>query len=220
MKKIFTILLIMPLIWACSSSDSDNSNEISLKDKEITLNASDTYQIEAGLSGLSYSTDNDDVAMVNSKGLVTAMFVGETDIIIKQGSKIARLKVVVEPKHHLYETPSLKFGTTSRDNIIKEFGKPSIDNGESISYVISGKPISNIMYLFDDDMKLRSSSVIVKSAYAKNLIPFLTERYFPISIKELMFANSINPNKVTMFVSLSVIENASTLVMYYPYKDK
>ena len=213
MKKIFAILLMMPLFVACSS-DSDNGDEIVLKDKTITLNSLDKYQIEANLNGLNYSTQNEDVAIVNNEGLVTATFIGQTEIIVKKGASIGRLKVIVEPKHNLYETPNLNFGI-SKDDIIKKYGKPSEDKGVSIGYNISGKTISSMMYIFDDNMKLKSSAVIVKGVYSKDLIPFLTERYFPISTEELMFANSTNPKKVTMIVALKT-DNTSTLVMYYP----
>lgn len=107
---------------------------INTDDTKISLEAKQTYQIKASVSpksatnkGISYSSTDDKVAVVNSKGKVTAVADGSADIILqsKDGRSSTKIPVsVAKIEKNIYiDTESMKKGdgllvNETYDNII------------------------------------------------------------------------------------------------------
>ena len=128
----FSALMIAVVLTSCSSDDDKG---IILKTKSpIVLNSKQTATIEAtSTKSISYKSKNEFHATVTNSGLVTAMFVGETEILLSSGSDTKLIKVEVAPKVNLYETPSIEWGA-SKSQIIAKYGEPNTENATGIGY--------------------------------------------------------------------------------------
>lgn len=215
---LFTCTLF--LLNSCSSDD-DNKNGISLSETSTTLKSTKTYQIKATSdTKITYAVENEYHAKVSESGLITAGKIGDTDIILTNGDDTKHFKVTVEPESKLFPEPNLEFGI-SKSDLIKKLGTPDVttDNGIGYSNYSTNAPAA--LYLFDSNNKLNGSSVMVKTAYSKELGTFLGERYvYATSVEEdytLFFVNALSLEKTTMAIGASLYNTQYWMVFYYPY---
>lgn len=106
MKKSFLLLACLLLTFASCSDDDDRVSEVVLNAKSIGTNNS--YQITDAETGAAYYSENACIASVSDKGLVSAMFCGETNIVITEKNSIRKLKVTVKPILDFAMIPSFK----------------------------------------------------------------------------------------------------------------
>lgn len=106
MKKSFLLLACLLLTFASCSDDDDRVSEVVLNAKSIGTNNS--YQITDAETGAAYYSENACIASVSDKGLVSAMFCGETNIVITEKNSIRKLKVTVKPVLDFAMIPSFK----------------------------------------------------------------------------------------------------------------
>jgi len=106
--KLLRLVFIATLIIVLNSCDKDDKDLISLSVSEKTLNFEDEYQIEAtSNSVITYTVENEYHAEVSETGLVTARFVGETNILLENAEDNKTFKVIVEPIYNLYPEPDV-----------------------------------------------------------------------------------------------------------------
>jgi hypothetical protein len=224
MKTSKLILLVLAtsisaFFYGCSK-DSNVDTSISIKSAEKTLSAGDTYQVEAvSTAAITYASENDFHAIVSSSGLVTARFVGETNIVLSTDSDNKKVKIAVKPKYTLYPDPCLAFGI-SKNEIIAKYGTPSTQTTSGISYTNYSNAAPLVMYVFDTNNKLAGSAVAVKSEYSSELGSFLIERYMLADKTNRIFINSLDPKKATMLIGATLNNTTHWLVSYYPYTSK
>ena len=106
MKKSFLLLACLLLVFASCSDDDDKVSEIVLNAQNIGTNNS--YQITDAETGAAYYSENACIASVSDKGLVSAMFCGETNIVITEKNSTRKLKVIVKPVLDFAMIPSFK----------------------------------------------------------------------------------------------------------------
>jgi endoglucanase len=107
MKKLFLLLLIVPLLWVGScSSDSGSSISVSLDKDSVTLVVGKTAKLTAAVSpadapnkAITWTTSNAGIATVTA-GTVTAVAEGTATITVttKDGGKTANCAVTVTPR--------------------------------------------------------------------------------------------------------------------------
>lgn len=217
MKKVLFLLSAVAalLFVGCSKDDG-----IKLTKSEITLHFGEEYQIEAETdANLTFTSENQYHATVSEAGLVTALFVGETNIIVSDGSSSAILKVIVAPKSNLYEEPYLEWGSSTA-NVTKHCGTPDSTESDALIYMYPSETVDMLTYLFEND-KLNSVGVFVKSRHASELAKYLAERYLPVTNTQqagYVFVNGLNPESVTMLIAMKQSGNYF-IVMYVPYTD-
>jgi hypothetical protein len=217
MKKLVFILAVVALVLTGCSKDEE-PDVISLKVSEKTLYHDDEYQIEATSKGaITYAVENEYHAKVSETGLVTAKFVGETNILLSNGEDSKTFKVIVKPQSNLYSEPDVKFGD-SKSSIIAKFGTPETESGNSILYDDYSNSAPIVMFSFDSSNKLTSYAVMVKSMYSSILADFLLERYLAVSENDglFMFINGLNTNTATMAIGLQLYNTSYWMVMYIP----
>lgn len=79
-----------------TTTTTSPSKELKLSVDRITLKAGEQYTITANQSNLTYSSNNKDVAIVSSKGIITALSDGEAIISVYNSDyDVAQLKVTV-----------------------------------------------------------------------------------------------------------------------------
>lgn len=216
-KGLFILAVVLPLVFAGCSKD-DDPDVISLKVSEKTLYFEDEYQIEAtSKTAINYMVENEYHAEVSETGLVTARFVGETNVLLSNGEDTKNFKVIVKPKSNLYPKPDVKFGD-SKSSIIAKFGTPDSETSSVIGYTDYSNTAPILMFLFDSSNKLSSYAVMVKSMYSSVLADFLLERYLVVSEKDglFLFINGLNTTTATMVIGLQLYNISYWQVMYIP----
>lgn len=200
-----------------NSCTNEEDELITLQTIEKTLYFGDEYQIEAKSSApITYTSEDKYHAGVSESGLVTARFVGETNIILTNGKDSKKVKIIVKAESNLYPNPNLEFGI-SRSSLIAKLGTPTTTTATAIAYADYSIAAPLVMYTFDVNNKLKSSSILVKTLYGSNLGTYLVERYYPVDIANLIFVNAIETSKITMLVGAYLYSTSYWHVYYTPY---
>ncbi|WP_088656221.1 Ig-like domain-containing protein [Geofilum rhodophaeum] len=218
MKKIVLALMVV-LLAACGKDESPDV--ISLNDSEVPLYYGDNYQIEAeSRSSVTFESENDYHASVTTDGLVTARYVGETNISISNAEDSKLLRITVQPKYDLYPEPDVEFGTLKAD-IISHFGDPTSDTGSAIGYddYSYGAPI--LLFAFDDYDRVTGYAVMIDPNKMERLVNFIGERYFPVGSKDgvLTFANGLAPEKASVGIVVYLYDSSYIAAMYLPFSS-
>jgi hypothetical protein len=218
MKKIILLSAILAtMLTGCSNKESVDVI-FSLNVTEKALFHKDKYQIEAtSKTEISYFTENGYHANVSETGLITAGFVGETNILLSNGEDYKTFKVIVMPKYNPYPEPDVKFGD-SKSSLISKFGTPDSQTSSTILYQSYSSAAPILMLSFDTSDKLNGYSVLVKSMYASMFADFLTERYLAITEDDglSMFINGLYENTATMIIGLKFYSASYWMVMHIP----
>lgn len=220
MKK--TLLLFIAVIaLSCNKEEFDT---ISLNTLEKNLNANEEYQIEANSnSGIIYTVENEFHLEVSALGLVTAKYVGETNVLLENAEDSKTIKIIVEPKYNTYPEPEFEFGETKSD-IINTFG----ENYEEISLEDDGNftllgynnyfnkaPI--IFFVLDSDQKIASYAVLIHNEYITELAGFLTERYLAYAEQDetFYFINQLEYENASLLLGLGAYDENFLIAQYF-----
>jgi len=217
MKKLlhFSFILVLLITNACGK----NNESIDLKDTEVTLYAEEEYSIKANSdTKISYESKNEYIATVTENGIVTAVTIGETSIILNNGSDNKIFKVTVKPKYDLYPNPDLSFGST-KSSIVSKYGTPDREDENGIAYENYSYAAPIVSYRFIED-KLVSSAVIVKTSFNKDLLGFLFERYIYLGMDDegeaFLFINNLTEESATMDIVAKEFDENYWIVGYLP----
>ena len=224
-RKTFKLLMSFSLVissFIFVGCPPDN-NHITLNVSEKTLYHEDVYQIDAkSKSAITYSSENEYYAKVSETGLVTAMFVGETNILLSNKYDSKTFKVIVSPRSNLYPEPDVKFGDSKNSILAKfgapdlEIGPPDIENGSGILYGNYSNSAPVLMFLFDESNKMTSYAIMVKSSYSSELADFLQKRYLFVSQNNGIstFVNGLTTTTATMAIGSTQYDASYWEVMY------
>ena len=182
---------------------------IMLDTTAATLNHGETYQINAECENpITYSTENEYVAMVSEDGLITANFVGSTIINLESEFDTKNFEVTVEPVSDLYPEPEIEFGE-SRESIIEKFGEPDAETEEAVGYFDYSENTTMMMVMFDEDDLVEYYVVIFDVDFSDELDTFLSERYLFAQEEEgiKVYINALDVNEATMFVGSQIEED-------------
>lgn len=213
MKQLKIVLLTL-LVIAVISCDKEKEDLILLNETVIILNFGDEYQIEAmSISEITYSSENEYHAIVSEDGLVSARFVGETNIVLSNNEDAKTIKIVVEPVYNLYPDPDFDFGT-SRASLIAKYGTPDIENESGIGYINYSSKAPKLAYNFDDNDNLKIAGVLVKTAYSSSLASFLVERYKVLDVDNSLFINGLTIDDASMTIGMELFDLSYWSVIY------
>lgn len=218
-KNVVAVTTCLMAMTMLSSCDKKEPNLITLKSTEKTINQNEEYQIDASSNTtIVFQSENEFHAKVSETGLVTGMFVGETNITLSNGEDTKKVKITVAPKSNLYPEPKVRFGET-KSALISRFGTPDTETSNGIGYTNYSDSAPILLFVFDNSNNLKSYAVHVKSANSTTLSSFLNERYFLIfeggGIRA--FVNALNINAATKLVRLSSYDTSYWQVTYNPY---
>lgn len=218
MKK-FLLLSVITFLFVCCSK---NDETIVLKQSEVSLYPGDEFQIEATSNlGLTYRSENEYHASVSETGLVTALFVGETNIVVSDGNDSKNFRVTVQPKSTLYPEPCMNWGA-SRSEVIAYSGTPDTNSADGLTYKEYGNADA-LIYMFDESDKLKSVGVLVKSNLSSEMSTYLAERYLPIDISSetytILFVNGISSETITTVIGSRLLNLSYWMIVYLPYSQ-
>lgn len=216
--KLFLVAFTLMQVFvfaSCSSSDDDDSTIVT-SSKELSLSHEQTSQITCSASNVTYESENKFVATVSTSGLVTANCIGQT--YIKVNGKRA-VKVTVNPVNTYFVEPLYDFNLT-KANVKSKLGTPYNETDNGLAYRSTSSRINAYAYLFDENNKLKASSMMVKSTYLSSLMDFISERYLPLDYDEdtstAYCVNGSSKETITMAVSVQVYNSSNIQVKYYP----
>ena len=207
---------------SCSNNKKGEDRMLSVKVGTASLNAGQTFQIQAegGSGSYTYMSDNDYVAMVSPSGMVTAVRVGIANVTVSSAGHTAKVKVDVSPVSTLYIEPAMDWGST-RAQMIAKLGSP-FDQGDDFLLYAGIAPADYYMYSFSESDRLRSVMVYIQSAYLAQVKVFLDERYcydgYDSENNLAIYTNAINPANVTLLVGVGAVAPYYG-VLYMPYDE-
>ncbi|GGF70111.1 hypothetical protein [Wenyingzhuangia marina] len=221
MKK--TLLLLIAII-TLSCNKKDEFDSISLSTSEKYLSANEEYQIEASSnSNITYTVEDEYHTEVSTSGLVTAKYVGETNVLLENAEDSKILKIIVEPKYTTYPEPEFEFGDTKSD-IINNFGEnyEEIPLDEEGNFTLLGydnyfskAPI--ILFMLDRNKKIVSYAILTYNEYLPELAGFLTERYLSYIEEDntFYFINQLEYEDADLLLGLGAYDENFLIVQYF-----
>lgn len=218
------VLFLFALVVMCVACSDDDNNPISVTKESVELLSGDEHTIGATAElPLTYTSGNEYVAKVTSAGVIKAMRLGETDIVVSDGQNEVKVKVKVNPRSNLYVEPCLEWGI-SKSDLIKKFGTPDKTTSGGISYQSTSTVAPMVMYLFDSNDKLTSAGVLVNSSYSSELGSFLGERYVQADRDEENYSftmvNGLTEKTMNMVIVAKIYNLQYWLVAYGPITNK
>jgi hypothetical protein len=214
MKRMYLIVLTFMVLFAsCSSKDSD---PFTISASQISMTADGTQTLTAS-EAATWTSESEFVATVSAAGLVTGQHVGETTIRAAAGDKAATCKVNVVPVYYTYTEPILDFTADKATIKSKEKRTLKAEEETSLAFIGENGAAKLVMYLFDDNGKLKSAGVIVSLNRSLEVTDFLLERYQPIGISDGVFyyINDVI-SKATVTIGENVGDNY-ILIIYVPH---
>ncbi len=158
MKKLATALLALSCIFvagglaACGDGNATSSStqiEIELNKLAITMKLGEVQEVEAtvvGAEGVTYSSDNNEVATVDANGKITAVGLGKATITatagdVKATCKISVIKIGVTDIFFRYPDVSVSIGNEKQLNAIVS---PLIATDKTVKYESSDINVATV----------------------------------------------------------------------------
>ena len=218
MKKTFALLILSIFVLVgCTKKD------IVMEQTEVTLHHGETYQIAAkSHSPITYLSGDRFHAEVNENGVVTAMYVGETDIKLTNGNDEKKLHVIVAPKNNCIKETGIAFGD-SRATILEKFGEPDMEETESghTTLMYAYTDYAMIMaFVLDENMTVIATLLGGLTNITNDMKEFLGERYLnegPFEVEGYegeAYINALTDNEATVKIVHTVVENQLSVAIY------
>lgn len=195
MKRLFVLLPLITLLFGCNNKSNSKpsgggeviQNAITLNVNTISLSEEKTFQLEATVDPtlqkylLFWSSENEDVALVDDNGLVTAVKKGYTIIVAQVGKYFARCAIEVTnyvPVDSLSvsldkTTFTLNVNDTYELTPVVRLGNQVIEN-----YTVTS--------LISDTEVISYSNSVITALHAGNADILLTYSYLEYSVQQLL----------------------------------
>lgn len=211
MKKFLQYLLILPLLWACNDNDDLN---IVVNENAVKMNSTEEHMIETSTDKeVLFSSEDSYIATVDQRGVVKASKVGKTFIKITSGGKTQKVKITVEPKFWLYETPILDFGITMK-TLEQRIGASETKSETVFVHKSStSKNTGPYYYRFPSGL-LKSVDLNVIASRADEVDGFLEERYQIQTENPRTYINGQNTSVATVYISSNKTQQGEVNVVY------
>ena len=218
MKKIVFVLMVCALgMMSCESDYLNVKNGLSVR-----LYHEESHQIDAeSKSIISYRSDKDYHATVNEQGLVTANYVGKTNVVLtNESGDVANVEVDVIPVSNLYPEPNLSFGETEY-SVFSKYGMPDVVDDDYYFYADYSPNAPFMLVSFDDGMVDTYSVLVNASTNVEELETFLDERYkYLFSTEEnIFYMNALSVLDATMSVGVGVMTFGYEVYILVVYMD-
>ena len=199
MRKLFGLLLLLLAVSSCE----EDTNMIIHTPQRIHLYPGEQKQIEAESSQkIQYSSLNDYYASVDENGLVTARYVGDTQVRLSTSAVKEFIQVSVIPRYTLYVEPYYEFPST-RYAVEKMYGEPFKEEDNCLVYETLDVEASKYFYFCFDEEELGK---------------FLAERYVTVNQEEFIYRNTLEVTDETVEIrSFYSDKYGSRVVVYAPY---
>ena len=188
---------------------------INLITTDATLHRGETFQIEAECEyPITYTSEDEYYATVSEDGVVTAGFVGSTNIMLEAEGDSQTFTVTIEPTSNLYDEPEIQFGE-SKDELIERLGTPDEEEEGVIAYANYGENCM-LMVTFDEEDLVQYYAVILPAELESEMDIFLGERYQFYTEEDgtKAYINALDVAEATMIIGSQVFEDDETMMSY------
>ena len=176
MKTTSLAALFMAAVIFASCKEEEKSPEITLEKDSVTLTSGGEFLINASSDyDLTYKSEDNYPATVDEKGLVTARYVGETNIVVSNSENSKKVKITVEPKYDICED-LCQYLFKTKSQIVSKFGDNYTSNENDIFYKDYTSYVSDLAFKIENDV-VRSVLILVDKSYWPTLEGYLKERY-------------------------------------------
>jgi len=218
MRKNFALLILSIFVLVgCTKK------EIVMDQTEVTLHPGETYQIAAESSSpITYLSEDRFHAEVNVDGVVTAKYVGETNIKLSNGKDEKKLHVIVTPTNFCITEPDVAFGD-SKASILEKFGEPDMEETESgytaLMYAYSDYAML-MVFVLDENDNVVATLLGGMANITNDMKEFLGERYLYEGPFELegeegdAYINALTENEATIKIAHLVVEDQLSIAVY------
>lgn len=228
MKMTSLAALVMAAVIFASCKEEEKSPEITLEKDSVTLTSGDEFLINATSDyDLTFKSEDEYHAKVDEKGLVTAKYIGETNIVVSNSENSKKVKITVEPEYDICED-LCQYLFKTKSQIVSKFGDNYTlnENYENdIYYKDYTSYVSDLGFWIVDDVVL-SVLILVDKSYWPTLEGYLKERYVfagkkPDSVTEDYVYEYVDiyEGKRRTQIIVSEIDPTYMTVIYLPYKS-
>lgn len=204
MKKIVVVLMVCVLGMMSCKRDYLNVKNGSY----VRLYHEEMHQIDAeSESIITYRSDNEYHANVNAQGLVTANYVGKTNVVLaNENGDVANVEIDVIPVSNLYPEPVLSFGETE-NSVLGKYGVPDVVDDEYYFYSDYSPKAPYMMVTLENGVVESYAVLVNASTNVEELVTFLDERYKYVGDTDdyLFYMNALSVLDATMSVGVGVM---------------
>lgn len=226
MKKYFKFVCLVMMavvsygLTACGNDDDDDNGGLSVTPNSVSMHYDETKQLKAD-GATSWSSEDEFVATVDAKGLVTGEHVGKTKIIASSGKSRGICDVEITPEYTLYTDPILNWGA-SMSTIKSEVNKELLSSDEktlTYKYTIGSDPC--VMGYSFENSKLKTVVALFAYSYYLKAGYYLIERFQPVYSEndQYLFIDAMKPEKAKTAVLFSTTKSGSTTLVSIIYTD-
>jgi hypothetical protein len=187
MKNTYYFIFACFIFLGCSNDENPGDDKIALSDYEISMDFNQTYTIEATFDrdgypqgSLVWQSADEEVAIVDNTGKVTARLIGETQLTVKtsDGKYSETVKVEVLPTVTLYKEPILQFGESASYIKSNESRTLISETSEALIFEGENSDVRGAMYLIENS-KFTTVAILLKTdeATAEKAANHLVQRY-------------------------------------------
>lgn len=218
----------MAAVIFASCKEEEKSPEITLEKDSVTLTSGGEFLINATSDyDLTFKSEDEYHAKVDEKGLVTAKYIGETNIVVSNSENSKKVKITVEPKYDICEDLCPYLGKT-KSQILSKFGDNyTLDENYKnyITYVDYTSYIHYLTFRIENDVVI-AIAISVNKSYSPTLEGYLKERYVfkgkePDSVTEDYVYSyvGIYEGKRRTEIIMTGYDDTYLAVIYRPYKS-
>lgn len=216
-------LTAMFIPFAVCSCSGDDESPLVVTPASVSMHYDETQQLSAE-GATSWLTNDEFVAKVDSKGLVTARHIGNTQIVVSDGKRTATCEVTVTPEYSLYDDPILDWGASKSSIQSKEKHEKGTSSDSNIlvyNYTF-GNNVCVMGYTFENG-KLKSVTAMMDNSLYLRTGYYLIERFQPVAATkdyDYVFVDAMETNKVKTIVYFALYKSGSktyTTVIYGDY---
>ena len=156
-------------------------------------------------------------ASVDDNGLITANYVGDTRIGVKNGSGQDYVDVKVIPVSTMLIEPYHSDFTIRKDIIIKMYGDGYAINGNTITYQLSKMGASasfTFSFAGEKDVLQASEVALAQGTEIAEVEYFLGERYKPVDGEEHLYQDTMDGGAGTVYVRLKETGDGVITITY------
>lgn len=203
MKKLLMFVAAIAILFT-----SCKKGTIEMSAESVTLNKGQEYSISATSDKpITYASLNDFHALVSDNGVVTANFVGKTNITLKTDKDSKSFAVNVAPVSNLYEEPELNFGMT-KSAVIEKYGEPYYESHEEgtdtylYAYLTYNEKAPMFAILVTNG-HVEGYAVYVEYSEMVELATFIEERYNFVMEQDgiKVYVNALSLQNTTLLVA-------------------
>ena len=195
MKRKSLAALVMAAVIFASCKEEEKSPEITLEKDSVTLTSGGEFLINATSDyDLTFKSEDENHAKVDEKGLVTAKYIGETNIVVSNSENSKKVKITVEPEYDICED-LCQYLFKTKSQIVSKFGDNYTLNENYIFYKDYTSYVSDLIFKIENDV-VKAVLINVDKSYWSTLEGYLKERY--------VFAGKANEAEVGVLSEIGV----------------